>query len=468
MNDVTNWAGIFGPEAYGATEAELAATSKNVYVRSQVQLALATPNATGRRLSALEALDSFGIVALREVADEGYSPIVTTRTEPANTLRRRREALNLPPKEIARRLGLELDVVKAAETPGKVSKIRDLEKIAISLALDERMIGLKASAGGDEGLGVRLRELQREIDEMRFSASSVVSLAEAGWIIARQSELQRRLQVSAHSVITHGSLRSDDYSYKAAERGYELAANFRAALGLSEYEPVKSVRDILEDVLGVPLIQDQLTRRFAGATVANGDARGIVINETGLNEKVWVRRMTLAHEIGHLIGDPDPRLNKLKVDLYDQIINGAEHSVDNVERRANGFAVAFLAPPKAVNELSYSAIDDRDLLESVINQFGISRTAAIFHIRNITKRDVSAVKPNEIEDTSEEWLPNENRTLDYFPILSTPLNRRGKFASLVVQAEKAGHISSDTASIWLNATVDEYTQKRDVVLELQA
>lgn len=457
---------IFGSNARGDTLEEYAANSENKYVRSQVQLAIASEQAKGRKITAKEALDLYGLDILEKVAVDGSAPLVNSRDEPANTLRRRREDLKLDIRDIEKLSGLDTKVLKNLETPGKASKIRDIERVASLLALDERIVGFREQAGGDRELGVRLRELRSTVDAKTFDASSVLKLAEAGWIVSRQNELGRVLKIDVHPIVAKGTLQSDDYSYVSAEKGYALAEKARAELGLKPDEPIVSIRELLERKLGVPLVQDKLTSRFAGATIANGSNRGIVVNEAGQNEKVWVRRMTLAHEIGHLVGDPDQRLNKLRVDSYDSL-KGLANEADNVERRANGFAVAFLAPPSAVRAIAQQKSTSLDILETVMNTFGVSMTAAAYHIQNIAKLDVSSVHPRDIKDQSQEWVARENLTLDYFPINETPLNRRGRFASLVVRAEKLGHISDDTAATWLNTTVEKYCQASSEILELQ-
>ncbi|WP_176522025.1 ImmA/IrrE family metallo-endopeptidase [Stappia indica] len=459
MND------IFGEGASGATAEEFAATSTNVYVRSQVQIALSKPEAKGRKLSAVEALRSYGIETLRAVASEGYAPLVTSRDEPASTLKRRRVELGLDIRDVAKASGLDAEAIKNIETSGRPSKIRDIERLSVSLALDERIVGF-SKVVGDQELGIRLRELRSNRDDTRFDPSSVLKLAQAGWVIARHNEIGRMLKIDVHPMVSQGSLQTYDYRYKTAERGYELAERVREVLGLTAEEPIASVRNLIEDKLGIPLVQDKLTSRFAGATIANGVNRGIVVNEEGLNEKASVRRMTLAHEIGHLVGDPDEKLNRLRVDTYDTLVNNVASVTDPVERRANGFAVAFLAPPLGVKAIARTYDDPVRVVEEIVNTFGISKTAASNHLVNITGMEVPKRRLHSIQETTD-WTPSENLTLDYFPIHETSLRKRGRFASLVVKAQQGGHISEDTAASWLDTDIDSYVSHRETILALQ-
>ena len=55
---------VFGPESAGKTARERAQTSTRLFVRSQVQLAEDSPEAKGHRLSAWEALQTFGLPKL--------------------------------------------------------------------------------------------------------------------------------------------------------------------------------------------------------------------------------------------------------------------------------------------------------------------------------------------------------------------------------------------------------------------
>jgi Zn-dependent peptidase ImmA (M78 family) len=123
---------------------------------------------------------------------------------------------------------------------------------------------------------------------------------------------------------------------------------------MDQEQAIESLKTLLEEQLKIPVVQQALHERFAGATEANGNSRGIVVNERGHNANVWVRRMTLAHELGHLLWDPDTRLNQLTVDEYAGL-EAAYHTgrgrADVVEMRANAFAVALLAPPDGITKI---------------------------------------------------------------------------------------------------------------------
>ena len=441
---------VFGPTSVGDTPEERATTSSVKFVRSQIQLAPYSEGATGRVLSVREALRTFGWQVLRQAVFEGSAPLITSPKEPASTLRTRREELGLSEEKLARKVGIQISTLQRAETAGAKTPYRTLESLAQALALDEQVLGLVPNAGRDASLGVRLREMATSGDIAGFTASTVLQLSEAAWVIARQAALQ----VPLEDVLAQSRVRMPrhdaSFGYPAYEIGYHLARKTRDLLGLDPEEPIESVRKIIEDDFGLPLVQLQMDARFAGATMANGAVRGIVVNESGMNSNVWVRRMTLCHELGHLLWDPDDRLQQVMVDLYAELeLSDRDTRKDPPEIRANAFAIAFLAPPSAVQEIASRKRDPMEVVSEVMTTFGISATAAKHHVKNVAKLDTFGGRGGHLPEPEVHWVVMENLTLDYFPIKETPLSRRGKFAWCVAKAFEAGEISLDSVASWL-------------------
>ncbi len=147
---------------------------------------------------------------------------------------------------------------------------------------------------------------------------------------------------------------------------------------------------LVEERLGIPVVQAPLpgNTEIAGATVAaaddrEGEVRGIVFNTLGANENVWVRRTTLAHELGHLLFDPPERLENLRVDSYAEGRTDPQggEAADFVEQRANAFAVAFLAPDDAVRETAPAPLTTASVAKTM-RTFGIGKVAAGHRICN--------------------------------------------------------------------------------------
>ena len=443
---------VFGEETLGDSPEERAQSSSALFVRSQIQLAPYSPGATGRTLSAREALRNFGWETLRQAVLEGSAPLVNSPKEPASTLRTRREELGLTIEQVARKLKISGDDLRLTETEGSKTPFRVLERLAQALALNDQVLGLMPNAGRDSNLGVRLREMSTSGDCHGFTGHTVLQLSEAAWVVSRQAALKEVL--TDNVPLNRASLPRHDpsFGYPAYETGYRLARRTREILGLDANEPIESVRKIIEDDFGLPLIQLQMDQRFAGATMANGSTRGIVINESGMNSNVWVRRMTMCHELGHLLWDPDTHLQRVSVDAYSELeMSDRDVRRDPAEIRANAFAIAFLAPPSEVQNIANRCNDAAETVSEVMGIFGISATAAKHHVRNISKLDAFNVR-QDWPNPENHWVAMENLALDYFPIDATPLSRRGKYAWYVAKSFELGEISIDTAASSLGVT----------------
>jgi Zn-dependent peptidase ImmA (M78 family) len=436
-----NFSEIFGPESKGDDAARRAATSSRVFVRSQIQLALDSAGATGRRLSATEALDTFGLDFLAQVADNGGAGIVKDSAEPARTFVNRRRVLRLSKRSLATAAGVTVEDITAAETPGEIVGIRTLEQIAQTLALDERRIGLAGGMQGDGAFGTRLRELRsnEERDE-----SFIVALCDAAWVICRQQELSRKLSAD-HDLKSSFTKKSGDYSSPIWRKGYELAERTRKILKIDALAAIASMEALAQDQLGIPVVDAELEEGVAGATVLNAEARGIVLNNKGANKNILVRRMTLAHELGHLLWDPEHQLERVRVDDSADLRRRDIH--DSIEGRANAFAVAFLAPLAAVKAL-YAQQDDNEpaTITLLVERYGLSASAAAQHLANVCNLGPQpAARPREAGPVVQrKWLESERQ-----PSLvagHVPASRGGRFAQLTLQAVRKKLISPDCAA----------------------
>ena len=454
---------VFGEDSTGATPEVRACTSAREFVRGQTMLAEASERATGRRLSAFEALKVFGFETLRRAVEDGQVAIVPDRGEPARTLAARRAALGLTVERLARLAGLRPAEVVQAETAGKVSPIRTLERLAPPLAVDERFLGSASARSADPELGVRFRRLSNpETGEPSLSPTAVVKLAEAAWVIARQEDLLT--EIDKEPPPARAFRRDPDYRFPAYQAGYRLAARTRQLLDIAPDAPIPSLRRIIEDVLRIPVVETELGQALAGATIANGAHRGIVVNVEGRNQNPWVRRMTLAHELGHLLWDPAQKLESLMVDRYAEIEGDPRRAQDPVEVRANAFAIALLAPPEEVDRIVRRHNGDWDAVVSISERFGISVTASKAHVQNVCRYRVAPGRRMPV--ISDEWKAQENYTNDYFPIRTTPVARRGRFAWAVVRSMERRLISLDTAATLLATDPDTLSARASDVLQL--
>src|SRR5262249_42863769 len=273
--------------------------------------------------------------------------------------------------------------ILAAERGGNRIPIRDLERIAIALGLDERLIGVTPGAGGDQRLGARLKRVGTV--DAAFSAAMVSTFAEAAWVIRTESRL-RALLGWRSSVLDR--FEPDTFygsrSFPTWEYGYLLADRARNALNIERGDTIRPLWHLVFQ-MGLPLVQASLPDRIAGATIAAGGHRGIVVNTIGQNTNVWVRRSTIAHELGHLLWDPDDRLMSVHVDEY-SAITAIENVRDDVEARTNAFAIEFLAPKRDAELIFRTSSTDESGLRQIMERFGVSFTAARYHVWNACER----------------------------------------------------------------------------------
>ena len=465
---------IFGPITENLSAEETARRSSRVFVRSEGQLAVfeASRKPTGHKLTAWEAYSAYGIDVLEEAVEYGSAILKRTRNSTAYALKHRRENIGLSHRSVGRATKVPLTHVEIAELSPDQLPFSHLEQIAFALGLDERLLAFNIESGGDSNLAYRLRALVAEqvSTEGHISQGTALLFAEASSIARTQLRLQQWLQLRKGSDEFQPHADYGSSELPAWKIGYNLASKARAQLQLGE-RPIPSMRDLTEKRLGIPVIQARLPGHIAGATVTTLDehgqeARGIVLNTVGANTNVWIRRITLAHELGHLLYDPVASLENLRIDSYsDNEIDPEAQGQDYVEQRANAFAIAFLAPNEAVQKFAPTPVTKKSVA-NVMCTFGISHTAARYHINNSYYRQFQV--PNEPVNASpsEEQRIAEDFAIDYFPLARTRDQRRGRFSGLVAACFEKRLISLDTAALYLGCPVDDFQISYEHLLSL--
>ena len=442
------------------------------FVRGKYQLARCEPGspATGRRLTEHEVRAAYGDGIFAELDAEPAAVLLASEGAIERAIATRRDELGVSREAVARAAGVSRDVIARSETDAHSLALRDIEQVAFTLGLDPMRLGIDERAGADPELGMRLRVLETDSEAVagvRLTPRAALCFAEAASIITTQLRLQEWLATSEEASKFEPS---SDYGPPAWNAGYVLAAVARRQLGLGQ-RPIESMRDLVEGRLGIPVLQVKLPRAIAGATVSAHGRRGIVLNNAGPNTNVWVRRATLAHEIGHILFDPEDRLSPVRVDHYDQLDRNAEGEQfpDDVEQRANAFAIEFLAPRDAVKRLAPDVADVRAAhIASVMSTFGIGRAAARYHVANAWWGQALPPPESTISaKPTDEQRAAENFALDYFPIQNVPDQRRGRFAVFAAEAVDAGLITPDTAAQYLRCTEASVVGALGALLELR-
>jgi hypothetical protein len=192
------------------------------------------------------------------------------------------------------------------------------------------------------------------------------------------------------------------------------------------------------------------------------------VNIDGLNQNVWVRRATIAHELGHLLWDPDQHLRSLLVDTFADLQDQPPQlKHDVVEARANAFAIELLAPREGALEIYNSHGGSEAGLRAVMEFFGVSFTSAKFQLWNALERKstLDSFVVNDVEPT-DDWKGRESFTNDFFKPKEVPLSRRGLFAWYVIEAMRQKLISIDSAASYLCCSQEELRINEQLIRDI--
>lgn len=160
---------------------------------------------------------------------------------------------------------------------------------------------------------------------------------------------------------------------KPYEQGQVLADWLRAKLNIPKNSP--NIEDILKQ-WNVVVQEMDLCTTALDAVACWGPQHGplIVLNTSEKHSLAAVRRMTLAHEICHLLMD---RRGALPLG---EVVNG------NVprwfEQRADAFAAGFLLPLQMAARVAQQTSDTDELISKLTKSYVVSREVAAWQIRN--------------------------------------------------------------------------------------
>jgi Zn-dependent peptidase ImmA (M78 family) len=209
------------------------------------------------------------------------------------------------------------------------------------------------------------------------------------------------------------------------KQGQQLAEELRKHLRLGT-APIRSMRALLQELSVRLLWTDSLDEKIHGLTLY--DARcgaTIVSNRRGILASWWSQRMTLAHELCHLLIDRAPR-NPFGT------VSRAE-SREPMEQRANAFAIYFLAPRAGVDRFLRDKKQARQSVEfyavqQLMEHFALGKEAMTLHLRHLGWIDNAArerllQQRYLIESTADSEFPWKQSPFDRWIELGVPLER---------------------------------------------
>lgn len=436
------------------------------FIRGQDEIAIYQGRGNGRILSAWEAYKIFVPEIFEEILEYGTA-VLSTSSEPAATFKKQREALDVSKEELSRKTHLTVADIEKVESAQYECDFAIITKLCKAMAIDDYSVAYQANDAASQ-LAYRLKET---LKGGGIAQDDVLRMTECGWIADKQILLQTWLKeytpISTKKNSDYGSPGHPAYAI-----GYKLAQQTRQLLGLSPSEPITSMRDLCRKI-NVPYILTKLSPTVAGATVATNVSRSIVANIEGRNENPLVRRLTVAHELAHLLWDPDENLQSLNVNLYNNFDIPYYISNDShwIEQRANAFAVELLMPSHYL-ENRKNGESLTSYIRRIMITYGTSFTSTKYHLHinhKITQLELDSLTNDSVKvltDATDEWKAQEDFTSDYFPIRDTPINKRGLFAYWVCKALDDGIISEDSAASFLDCSREDVAESHKIILGL--
>lgn len=443
---------VFGPRESPVEIRQWAADSNSEFIRTQYTLSVATPSATGVRLSALDALDDYGWETLSQLADKYSVTLVRADGEPFATIRDRVQRMGLDLQKLQRQSGWTYDEISSFERGGQVP-FRKLDALAAKIGLRAQQLGEKGG-GEEDRLGARLRTL---IDDKTLKVGDeVVSLiAEASRALADFEVLRARYSTVVSSR-AQGKIDGLEQFQEigAAHRGgplwisgFKCADIFRRQLGVDAREPIKSVSRIIEFDLDALLLQVSAQQSFTGCAIQRGRRRAVLVNTSGSTGGILAIRSAMAHELGHFLMDEEGELNNVRVD-QDRTFDNNIAEKDRVESRANAFAAQFLAPQEEVARLYDRFGRNANAVKRIMVHFGVSRSIVRWQLNNnIAGADFSRTKARVYLDEGAwaRWNSRENQIAYRMRRFGkqVPQTRLNKLGLLACKLYRANWITKD-------------------------
>lgn len=462
-NELSEFRDMLEASTQSADIKDIVGASKVLFVRSQDELALWNSNSKGTKLTAHQAFSLFGAESILEVFRNGSSIIVEDPSEPARTIRLRRENLGWPIEEVAEGLSLTPSEYEQLEDPRRRNPIGKIASAFRYFGLDEDLISQKSIY--QQKIAFRLKKVS---GDNILNREQIRSSLEAIWLIEKQSKLTKAL-LGKETLAYQAFGPETDYGnvvHPAYKVGYDLAASLRKVFEYKPTDPIFSIYRFAEEQLDIPVIFLELGEDLAGITV-NTDSgyRGILINRNLYYTNAMSMRIAIAHEIEHLLYDSNEMLNSFRIDRISQIDQYTTR--DKVEKRANAFSIEFLAPQETVKHLYKTSAD----IGLVMDRLGVSFSAARQHASNAMS-EVQTSEETRFETSTdqikEKWRSSEATPHEFVTYSGLPLSRSGRFAALVVLAQRRNLIHVEVAAQYLGISVEKYEKNVGLIESLHS
>lgn len=217
-------------------------------------------------------------------------------------------------------------------------------------------------------------------------------------------------------------------------QGARLASQLRKHLGIGD-EPIASMRGFVErHFASIVVLYARLGTHGPAGLAFVDRVRGptIVLNHEGKNTNACVRRVSLAHELCHVLVDWSRQEPMATISGY------LKDETFETEQRANAFAIRLLCPePALFVDTDAAGSADRDAAIRRLSGYGLPYTALRLYLKNNLNDDVLGPGPSSHDLAKlnySRWIAAEEESdLDRFPLTEVPLERRTAVARLAAE-----------------------------------
>lgn len=345
-----------------------------------------------------------------------------------------RNALGLPFEFVSRVSKVEPARLSGIEAGTADPTIDEIESLA-------RALGLEGDALLEDELPERLekadptRMLLKSAEDFRPAADVRHRMVVAARAALDLLDWQRQLAPSGRAGFESFYLKAIT-AKPLHVQGRDLAIEVRKCLSVNG--PVGSVRDLVAQALGIPVVAAELSLvgPDAFSVYAPGHRAAIVVNLSGKNANGLVRRFSLAHEVCHVLFDR-PAAGPLGVACW----NDAERRVD-VETRANAFAIHLLLPEKDLKAEGDKVFEPPGF-RRVMAKWGVHLTALRLYVSKLHRLStVEIAKLPLVDPTPPLWVREaEELPAERGPAFGVPSERRGELVLLAARAFAAGKLT---------------------------
>lgn len=351
-------------------------------------------------------------------------------------LRTAYEAAGMTADQLARLAGLAPDRLHAAD--GERAELSAAELDRCARVFGVRLADLLDGKASSAPLTLLLRSsLEQQPDFQALLTTEIhAGLGEFQRVVRDIADLERLLAIAPRPLPKIPLLPPGENEHP----GERYARSVRQALGLG-IEPLPSVRTLLEETLAIRIVwvtEDHLDRAVDGACTI--DPRpAILVNLVAPERYPWRTRVTLAHELCHLLFDQQAGGRRA---LFSPHVNHRLFpGFDEIEQRARAFASCFLAPAEGV----LRTVGSRDpaseeAIRSVGVRFGVGRTVAVNRLRDVfqlSSSDRSAMDTRAREAYSADFSGDD---------VNEPLGfRGGALLALTQRAFEQGNFGAAKA-----------------------